>query len=450
MNNSADLLLLAWTTGAVVLLVVLVAWAKLNAFIALLVVSVGLGWAAGLGTADVARAFQDGVGGTLGFVAIVIGLGTIAGRLLAASGGGGVVATRLLSVFGSRRAVWAVAFTAFLVGLPVFFTVGLVLLAPIVFSLVRRAGVPLLLLALPLVAGLSISHALVPPHPGPLAAIERLQADTGRVLYYSLIVGLPVAMIVGPLAGLLAGRLVRVEPGGLSADLGEAGRPPRGEPGFWTAIVVMLLPIALMLAATIAAAWLPAEHGVRRAAELAGTPLLAMLAAAIAAIFLLGRARGFTPNQILHMSEECLAPIGSILLVVGAGGGFGRLLTEAGVADAIARYATGFELSPLLLGWTVAALLRVSVGSATVAITTAASIVGPVAAATPGTNPELLVLALGAGSIVASHVNDGGFWLVKEYFNLTVPQTLGTWTVLETVLSIAALLAVLVLDAVGA
>jgi GntP family gluconate:H+ symporter len=437
-----DQALLLWTAAAVVALILLIAWARLNAFVALTVTSLLVGAVSGMPLGTVVRAFQEGVGSTLGFIAVVIGLGTMVGKMLAESGGADVVADRLIRMFGVRHVHWTLALVAFVVGLPMFFSVGLVLVAPIVFTLARRERLPLLLVGLPLVAGLSASHGLVPPHPGPLAAIERLHADMGVTIAWSLAIGLPAALIVGPPLGWLVGQRLAVAPGALATELSarEEGRP---RPGFGVTLFAILLPIVLMLGATAAAVVWPDGGRLRAAAEFAGSPIVAMTLAVLVSFQVFGLACGFDRKAILRFSEECLGPVASVLLVVGAGGGFGRVLDAAGVGTALHDVASGLRLSPLLLGWVIAALLRIAVGSATVAIVTAAGIMAPVAAAVPGTNRELLVLALGAGSIVASHVNDGGFWLVKEYFNLTVVQTLATWTVLETAFSIVALCLVL-------
>ena len=434
--------LLLWTFAAVAALVVLIAWARLNAFVALTLISLCVGAVSGMPLGSVVRAYQEGVGNTLGFIAVVIGLGTIVGKMLAESGGAEVIADRMIGFFGPRHVHWATALVAFVVGLPVFFSVGLVLLAPIVFTLARRERIPLLVVGLPLVAGLSASHALVPPHPGPLAAIERLGADMGRTIAWSLAIGLPAALMVGPPLGWWLGSRIEAVPGALAAELSDVDTGQR--PGFGITLFAILLPIVLMLAATAAALIWPAGSTPRVVAAFVGSPIVAMLVAVLVSFYVFGVACGRDRRELLRFSEECLAPVASVLLVVGAGGGFGRVLDVAGVGSAIQGVASALRLSPLLLGWVIAALLRLAVGSATVAIVTAAGIIAPVAAAVPGTNIELLVIALGAGSIVASHVNDGGFWLVKEYFNLSVLQTLGTWTVLETAFSVVALCLVLI------
>ena len=430
----------------VALVVLLITWARMPAFLALATGSLAVGLASRMPLADIPRAFQSGVGDTLGFVAMVIGLGTVIGKLLAESGGAAVVSGALVRAMGERRLDWAMMLSGFIIGLPVFFQVGLVLLAPVMYTLNRQTGTPLLRLGLPLVAGLSVAHGLVPPHPGPLAAMERLGADAGRTLLYSLIVGLPVAILAGPIFGRFVTRRVSAEPGAMAQQFAASSTATR-PPSLPVTLLTILMPVLLMLGAALAQATLPAGR-TRGLIELAGTPLMAMLLSTLLALVSFGRACGFDRTRLLRFAEESLPPIASVLLVVGAGGGFGRVLDVAGVDTAIARAMGGLQLSPLVLGWVIASLLRLSVGSATVSVVTAASIIAPIVAGMPLVNRELLVVAIGAGSLIAGHVNDGGFWLVKEYLNMSVQQTLVTWTVLETIVAVAALAGVLALAVV--
>ena len=427
----------------VALVVLLISWVRIPAFIALAAGSFFVGLGARMPLADIPRAFQQGVGDTLGFIAMVVGLGTVIGKLLAESGGAVVVSRVLVGALGEKRLDWAMLLSGFLIGLPVFFQVGLVLLAPVLFTAIRQTGTPMLRLGIPLIAGLSVSHGLVPPHPGPLAAIERLGADTGRTLFYSLIIGLPVAMAAGPMFGRFISRRVQVDVGGLADQLSTAVAAPR-TPSLGVTLMTILMPVLLMLLAALAQATL-ADGPLRQWLAFAGSPLVAMLLAALLALYTFGTACGFDRGRLLRFAEESVPPIAGVLLVVGAGGGFGRVLDAAGVDTAIAQSMSGMQLSPMVLGWVVAALLRVSVGSATVATVTAASIMAPIATAMPGTNKDLLVIAIGAGSLIASHVNDGGFWLVKEYFNMSISQTVATWTVLETIVSVLGLAGVILL-----
>jgi GntP family gluconate:H+ symporter len=444
MSPETRLLLVA--LAGVVGLILLVAVGRVHAFLALALASLGVGLGTGMAPADVVRVFQEGVGSTLGLIVVVVGLGTMLGRLLAESGGAASIAHRLVASLGVRRLDWAVFLAAFVVGMPVFFAVGLVLLIPVVFTLARTSGTPMLRLALPLLAGLSVCHTLVPPHPGPVVAVAKLGADMGGTILWAVAIGLPTAAIAGPLLATVLGRWITVAPGGLGAQL-QATQPPPRPAGWAVSLGTILLPVLLMLVATLAVTTLPKDHpGLPRAGFL-GSPLVAMLLAVLVAIFTLGRRCGFSGAQVLEFTEKCLGPAASIFLVVGAGGGFSKVLDAAGVDDAIAAWGRGLALSPLLLGWLVAAALRVAVGSATVAITLASAIVAPVAASHPGTHLELLVVALGAGTLALSHLNDGGFWFVKEYFGLTVAQTFRTWTVMVTLASVIALGFVLLADA---
>ena len=440
------LLLLA--AGAVALLVALIVRLRVHAFLALMIASLALGLGAGLAPGEVVAAFQQGVGSTLGFIAVVIGLGTFVGALLAESGGAASVARAAVSLVGERALPWAVAAVGFVIGLPIFFSVGLVLLFPVIVGLAAGAGRPVLSLGLPLVAGLSASHGLVAPHPGPLVAIERLGADTGLSILYGILAGVPAFALAGPLFLRLlpASTLASGTPLAAATPQADAVVAP---PGTGTTLATVLLPIALMLGSTLLQV-LPGVGGGPLAVWVGfiGSPAVALLIGALTAMWVFGVRRGLDGAALLGIAERSLLPIASVLLIVGAGGGFGRVLDQAGIGTAITSAVSSFSLSPLLLGWLVAALLRVAVGSATVAITTAAAIVAPVALSSPDVNRELLVVALGAGSIIASHVNDGGFWLVKEYFGLDVPTTLKTWTVMETIISLVGLAAVLVLDVV--
>jgi GntP family gluconate:H+ symporter len=437
-------ILLAATAVAIVALVALIARARWHPFVALSVVSLGLGFAVGLRPVDAVRAFQEGLGTTLGSTAGVISLGAMMGRLLALSGGAERLTARLIEVTGARRAPWAFAAAGLVIGLPVFFSVGFVLLMPLAFAASTAMSGPLSALALPLAAGLSAAHGLTPPHPGPLAALERLHADPGLVIVYGVLVAIPATIVAGPLFARLVAPRVNLVPGAIAAA-GISRRAPR-QPSVPATLVTLLLPVLLMLGATAATLWMPAGTAFGPWAAAAGQPLVAMLLAVLASGVVFGLRCGLGSRDLLAACEESLAPIAGMLLVVGAGGGFGRVLDVAGVDDAIVGVARTLPLSPIVLGWVAAALLRIAVGSATVAITTAASLIAPLADAAPGTNRALLVVAMGAGSLAVSHVNDAGFWLVKEYLNASVAETLATWTVLETVIAVVGLAAVLLLD----
>jgi GntP family gluconate:H+ symporter len=439
--------LLLYALGAVVALIVLIARFKLHPFVALIAVSLTMGMAAGMPLGSVVKAFQDGVGGVLGFIAIVVALGTMLGKLMAESGGATRIATTLITLFGEKRVPWAIMVVAFIVGIPVFFQVGFVLLIPLVFTIARRTGLSLVKLGIPLVAGLSVVHGMVPPHPAAMLAVGAYHADVGRTIAYAILVGLPTAALAGPIFGSwIAPRIQLPAESPIAAQF--AGGIPRELPGFGITLFTVLLPVILIVCASTADVALDPASTLRAALDFVGSPIVSLLVALLFSFWSLGYQQHFTRDQILKFANDCLGPTATILLVIGAGGGFNKVLLESGVGNAIADLALGAHASPLLLAWTVAALIRVATGSATVAMTTGAGIVAPIAVATPGTHAELLVLATGAGSLVLSHVNDAGFWLIKEFFNMTVPQTLKTWTVAETIIGVAGLGFTLVLSLV--
>jgi GntP family gluconate:H+ symporter len=433
-----DGLLLLYALAAVGALILLIARFKLHPFIALISVSLAMGMAAGMPVGAAVKAFQDGVGGVLGFIAVVVGLGTMLGKMMAESGAATRIATTLIDLFGERRVHWAIMFVAFIVGIPVFFQVGFVLLVPLVFTIARSTGMSLIKVGIPLVAGLSVVHGLLPPHPAAMLAVGAYKADVGLTILYGLLVGLPTAALAGPIfAAWIAPRIVLPAENPLAAQL--QGRSLPAMPGFGISVFTVLIPVILMLLASAADMTLDATSSLRAALHSVGQPIVALLLALLFSFWSLGRARRFTREEVMKFCNDCLAPTATIVLVIGAGGGFNQVLVQSGVGGAIAGAAVGSQASPLVLAWIVAALIRVATGSATVAMTTAAGIVAPIALLTPGTNAELLVLATGAGSLVLSHVNDAGFWLIKEFFNMTVPQTLRTWTVAETIIGVAGL-----------
>lgn len=441
MHSNAALLL--YTALAVAGLVFLIVRLKVSAFVALILASIFIGLCAGLEPARITKAFQDGVGGVLGSIAVIIGLGTILGKMLAESGGAEVISTRLISIFGTARLQWAFMLIALIVGLPVFFGVGLVLLVPVLYAIAVQHKLPLLWLGLPMVAGLSAAHGFIPPHPGPLAAIEILKADLGKTILYSL----PVAFISAVAAGPLFVRFFKREQLEIR---GEVPLPPASskaaKPSFSLTIFTILFPVLLMTGSTVADVWLANTNPLRPWVAFLGHPVVALTSGVIFSWLTI--ARGCGRAAILKLSDESLGPISVIILVIGAGAGFSRVLIESGVGKAVADIATRWNLPIIPMGFVLASLIRVATGSATVAITTTAGLMLPITQAAPGANLELLVLSMGAGSLILSHVNDGGFWLVKSYLNLSVPQALRTWTVLETILAIIGFACVLLMDMV--
>ncbi|TVX93681.1 GntP family permease [Paenibacillus agilis] len=443
---SHEATLLVWTFVSIAFLIVFIAKYKWNPFVTLLLAALMLGLLSGMNPLDVVKSVIGGMGGTLGKIAIVIGLGTMLGKMMAESGGAERIATTLVDKFGAKRVHWSMMFVGFIVGIPVFFEVGLILLIPIVFTVARKTNMSLLQIGIPILAGLSIVHGLVPPHPAPMIAIDAFNADLGMTILYSLIVGLPAAIVAGPIFGKYIGKRIQVQP---PANLEEqfAVKGDIKLPGFGITLFTILLPVILMLAGSAALILDPeATSSWTVFFEFIGHEVIALLISVVFSFYSLGFARGFTKEDISRFSSECLAPTATIILIIGGGGAFKQVLIDSGVGGAIAQIATQANVNIILFAWLVAALIRVATGSATVAMTTAAGIVAPVLAMNPGVNVELVVLATGAGSIVLSHVNDAGFWMVKEFFNMSVTQTLKSWTVMETILSVVALGLILALS----
>ncbi|OYT77295.1 MAG: permease DsdX [Pseudomonas sp. PGPPP2] len=438
MAASPGLGLLAYAAIAIIALIVLIARYRLNPFIVITLVSIGLALMAGMPADTIMGSYEAGVGKTLGHIALVVALGTMLGKMMAESGGAEQVARTLINRFGERNAHWAMVCIAFLVGLPLFFEVGFVLLVPIAFTVARRVGVSILMVGLPMVAGLSVVHALVPPHPAAMMAVLAYNASVGQTVLYAILIGIPTAIIAGPVyAKFIVPHIHLPAENPLERQFIE--REPRTRlPSFALTMGTILLPVVLMMIGGWANVISTPGTGFNQFLLFIGNSVIALLVATLVSFWTLGLAQGFNRESILKFTNECLAPTASITLLVGAGGGLNRILVDAGVTNEILGLANAFQLSPLVMGWLFAALMRIATGSATVAMTTASGVVAPVAMGLGYPHPELLVLATGAGSVIFSHVNDGGFWLIKEYFNMTVIQTFKTWTVLETLISVVA------------
>ncbi|HKD60775.1 MAG TPA: gluconate:H+ symporter [Terracidiphilus sp.] len=431
--------LLISVLGAVIGIILLVAVLKLNPFLSLFVASLALAIVVGMPMGSVIRSFEAGVGATLGHIAIVVALGTMLGKMMAESGGADTIALTLIRVFGEKRLPWAMMFIGLIVGLPAFFEVGFVLLIPIAFTVARRTGTPLLQVALPLVAALSVVHGLVPPHPAALLAVNIYKADVGRTILYGLIIGTPTAALAGPLFARVITPWIKMPAENPMAEDFADHHPGRSLPGFWLTMGCILLPVALMLTGSWADIFARRGTTANELVHFIGNDDMALLIGVLISFIMLGVMRGVGRDTILRFSNECLAPTATITLLVGGGGGFGRVLQDSGVSHAMVEIALQHHLPVLLLGWLLAALMRLATGSATVAMTTAAGIVAPIALQSPGVSPELLAIATGAGSLIFSHVNDGGFWLVKEYLNLSVTETMKSWSICETIISVAGL-----------
>ncbi len=441
-----SLWLLFAALAAVVALILLISSVKLHPFVSLLVVSIALGLAAGMPAAGVLHSFENGVGNTLGHVAVVVALGTILGKMMAESGGADRIAQTLIGFFGDRNIPWAMLLIGLITGLPVFFEVGFVLLIPIAFTVARRTNKSLVLVALPMLAGLSVVHAFIPPHPAAMAAVIIFQADIGRTIAYALLIGIPAAIIAGPLWAMWISPRIGLGSHSTIGDQFAEPAPHRKMPSFSLTVATILLPVVLMLIGGWADRIAPAGTALNTTLHLIGGPDMALLLSVLVGFVTFGLMQGFTRGDILRMASESLPPTAGAILLIGAGGGFGRILMDSSISTVIVDAAQRAHLPVLLMAWLIAALIRVATGSSTVAMTTAAGVMAPLALHSAGVRPELLVIATGAGSIVLSHVNDGGFWLVKEYLGMSVTETLKTWTMLETILSLSGLALVLLLS----
>ncbi|WP_406263414.1 GntP family permease [Actinacidiphila glaucinigra] len=440
-------LAVAALAGIAVIVLLITRW-KMHAFLALTIGTGVLGAVAGAPLAKTIASFTTGLGTTVAGVGVLIALGAILGKLLADSGGADQIVDTVLARTSERRLPWAMALIAGLIGLPLFFEVGIVLLIPVVLLVARRGNHSLIRIGVPALAGLSVMHGLVPPHPGPLAAIDSIHADLGTTLALGVLVALPTVAIAGPLFGRFADRWVKVTPPEHLTPT-RASDELEKRPGFTATVATMLLPVVLMLGKALVDVLVDDQGSlVFRIFDVIGSPLIALLSAVVLGMFTLGRAAGFTKERISTTVEKSLGPIAGILLIVGAGGGFKQTLIDAGIGNMILGWSDGWNISPLLLAWLIAVLIRVATGSATVATISAAGLVAPLAEGMTPTHASLLVLAVGAGSLFFSHVNDAGFWLVKEYFGMNVPQTLKSWSAMETVISVVGIVCVLLLSLV--
>jgi GntP family gluconate:H+ symporter len=458
-------LLLAAALG-IATVVVLIVWAKFHPLLGLILGTAVLGTVAAVPPEDGLASFITGVGSTFGSVGLLIALGAMLGQLLADSGGANRIVDTIVDRVGPRGLPWAMALIATIIGLPMFFEIGVVILVPIVVLVARRTQTPLMLVGIPALAGLSILHGLVPPHPGPLTAISYLHAPLGLTLVFGLIVAAPTLVIAGPLLAILINRWVPVPApapeedadadADAEADQGDGaegregstsasgeGRGARRAPSFPLSVLAIVLPVVLMLIRAVGELTLTDGTTTRNVLDFVGEPAVALLVGVLVAMLTVGRASGMSRIQINDSLGSGLPAVASIMLIVAAGGGFKQELSDSGVAQVIADAAKDSHLSVLLLGWLVAVGIRLATGSATVATVTAAGIVQNLGADLTNTHLALLVLAIGSGSLFFSHVNDAGFWLVKEYFGLTVGQTLRSWSVMETVISVLGLLGVL-------
>ncbi|MGX2998112.1 GntT/GntP/DsdX family permease [Streptomyces sp. JNUCC 64] len=434
--------------AGIAVIVLLITKFKVHAFLALTIGSLALGAFAGAPLDKVIPSFTTGLGSTVAGVGVLIALGAILGKLLADSGGADQIVDTILARASGRAMPWAMVLIASVIGLPLFFEVGIVLLIPVVLMVAKRGDYSLMRIGIPALAGLSVMHGLIPPHPGPLVAIDAVQANLGLTLALGVLVSIPTVIIAGPVFARYAARWVDVPvpenmiPARPSEELEK-------RPGFGATVFTVLLPVVLMLGSALVEIIVDdPTNTVQRVFDVIGSPLMALLAAVIVGMFTLGRAAGFTKGRLSTTVEKSLGPIAGVLLIVGAGGGFKQTLIDSGVGQMVLEISESWSIPALLLAWLIAVVIRLATGSATVATVSAAGLVAPLAADMSSTHLALLVLAIGAGSLFFSHVNDAGFWLVKEYFGMSVGQTIKTWSLMETVISVVAGAVVLLLSLV--
>lgn len=450
--------LIVAAVAGIALIVVLITIAKVHPFLALVFGSLMVGSVAGENPEKALESFAKGFGTTAAGVGILIALGAMFAKLLADSGGADEIVDTIVGHASPRALPWAMALVGAIIGLPMFFEIGLVLLMPVIYLVARRSQLSLITVGIPALAGLSAMHGLVPPHPGPLVAIQNLNANLGLTLLFGVAVAIPTVIVAGPLFGKLAGRWVVLEApdtfGGAGSGPGPAGEiraderePQWRRPAFGTTLATVLLPVVLMMAKALVDIFIEDEsRPLRVVFDVLGTPLIALLIAVVVAMFTFGVGVGMSKSDVAKCVESGLPPVAGIILIVAAGGGFKQILVDTGIGTMLADWAKGAHISVLLLAWVIAVLIRLATGSATVATVTASSLMLGLVEGMSSAQVALVVLAVGAGSLFFSHVNDAGFWMVKEYFGMTVGQTIKTWSVMETVLSVVGFVLVLLVS----
>lgn len=415
---------------------------KISPFISLLIVSIFSGLALGMKPADLIKSIETGVGSTMGGLALIICLGAILGKILEESGAAEKIAVTLIKAFGEKNIQWAVLLTGFLIGIPLYYNAGFVILVPLVFMLAKKTGLPLLYIAIPMAASLSTTHCFLPPHPGPALLVNAFKADVGKTLLYGICIAIPAVIVAGPLLGR---QLKRVS----SPDLDLYGPSVMVEktlPKAFPSFIIALLPVILITLSVVAENFLP-KGFVQIILLFLGNSTIALLLTVIVAFGYFGVLQNVKMETQMQWLSSAISGIAMILLIITAGGVFKQVLTDSGTGSYISSFSSKWNMPPLVFAWVVTALLRVMIGSATVAGITAAGVVAPLLAQ-HNVSPELMVLAVGAGSVFGSHINDSGFWMYKEFFKLSLKQTFLSWTVMETLISIIGLIGVLVLNMV--
>lgn len=433
---------LAIVSLGILFLFLLIIIFRLNAFIAFILVALGIGMGQGMSLEALVDSLEKGIGNTLGFLVLILGFGAMLGKLVAESGAAQQITDGLIRIFGVKNTRTAVMLTGFIVGITMFYSVGFVILVPLVFTVASATGLTLIGVGLPMLAALSVTHGFLPPHPAPTALSVLFEADLGKTLIYGILIAIPAILISGP---LLTRFLPKVKARPLKEFMASKTFSSEELPNLITSLFTALLPVLLIGFTTLATSFMEEGTLVFTLISFVGNPVIALLLSVLFATYTLGLARGKNMDSIMKIYAEAVSGITMVLLIIAGAGALKQILLDSGVSDYIGGLLQISSLSPLLIGWIIATLIRFSVGSATVAGLTTAGIVLPLVHTT-GVSPELMVLAIGSGSLMLSHVNDAGFWLFKEYFNLNIKETLSTWTVMETSIGISGLLGVLVLN----
>ncbi|MCH4825470.1 MAG: GntP family permease [Planococcus sp. (in: firmicutes)] len=442
---SGSMLIMVALAG-IFLLLFLVIRTKLHAFVALLLVSLLVGIAAGMPLNEVITSIQNGMGGTLGFVAVVVGLGAMFGKMLEVSGGAERLAATMIDKFGEDKAQWALGVTGFIVAIPVFFDVGFIILVPIVYGLARKTGKSLLHYGIPLLAGLAVTHSFIPPTPGPIAVAELVGAELGWVILFGVLAGIPAMILAGPVFGRFIGNKLHIEiPDYMELEKKEYDKDL---PSFGMITSLILIPLVLILLNTLSGVLLEEGNTVREILTFLGHPFVALTIATLLTFYLLGTKRGYSRQEVQDIATKALEPAGIIILVTGAGGVFKQVLIDSGVGAVLGDMMGDSALPPIVLAFLIASAVRVAQGSATVAMVTAAGLITPLLEMVGMTGPALglIVIAIASGATVLSHVNDSGFWLVNRYFGMDVKDTLKSWTVMETIIGLTGFVVVLIIS----
>lgn len=426
---------------SILLLVLLIVWAKVNPFIAFLISAIVAGFLLGVPVQLLAGSIQKGIGDLLGGLVVIIIMGAMLGKLVADSGAAQRISEFLMGIFGKKNMNWAMMITGFVVGIPLFFNVGFVLLVPLVFSVAYQFRLPAVYLGIPMLAALSVTHGFLPPHPSPAALVAQFEANMGLTLLYGLLIAIPTTIIAGPLFGATLKKMTASPLSTFQAKV----KPQEELPGIANSLLSSLLPVFLLIGTSLAVFFIDDQSPVYPYLLFISDPGMVMLLSLIVATFTLGLSMKTPMKTLMDSYSVAVKDIAMILLIIAGAGALKQVLMDSGVSETIAFSLQQWDMNPLFLGWLIAALIRIAVGSATVAGLTAAGIIAPLVAS-GAADPNLMVISIGAGSLIFSHFNDGGFWLVKEYFNLSIKETFQSWTVMETIVAIVGLIGVIALD----